>query len=160
MVSGQFKDRLRDHRKQASENKIRAAKELDALSYDRGLFPRQIANHRGELVFDLHPDKPLLRADVEAGKHLSMTSRELQLTNVSYQDHPILGVHGAPVRIRKHYKTVTNTSDWSIGMIFFTELETPNYEKALCIGPLINRLRLLQVNGHQNSIVSLHNKVS
>jgi hypothetical protein len=77
----------------------------------------------------------------------------------NFLDHPILGVHGAPARIHKRYKTITNTSDWSIGMIFFTELETPNYEKALCIHPLINRRRL-QVIGHQNSIVSLHNKVS
>jgi hypothetical protein len=37
--------------------------------------------NEGKLVFDLHPDaKLLLRADVEAGKHLRMTPRELQIT--------------------------------------------------------------------------------
>jgi hypothetical protein len=53
--------------------------------HDRRLFPRQLANRRGELVFDLHPAKLLLRAEILAGKHLTMTSRELQLTKVSYQ---------------------------------------------------------------------------
>jgi hypothetical protein len=86
VVFDQFKERLRDHRKQVGENKIRAAKELDALAHGRCLFPRQTVNQRGELVFDLHPDaKLLLRADVEAGKHLRMTPRELQITNESYQ---------------------------------------------------------------------------
>jgi hypothetical protein len=85
VVFDQFKERLRDHRKQVGENKIRAAKELDALAHDRRLFPRQTVNHRGELVFDLHPAKLLLRADVESGKHLRMTRQELQLTNESYQ---------------------------------------------------------------------------
>jgi hypothetical protein len=85
VVFDQFKERLRDHRKQVGENKIRAAKELDALAHDRRLFPRQTVNHRGELVFDLHAAKLLLRADVEAGKQLRMTPRELQMTNISYQ---------------------------------------------------------------------------
>jgi len=81
----QFKDRLRDHRKQVNENKIRAAKDLKALAHDRCLFPRRLVNDRGQLVFDLHPAKLLLRADVIAGKHLRMTPRELQMTSVSYQ---------------------------------------------------------------------------
>ena len=85
VVFDQFKARLQDHRKQVAENKIRAARELDALRHDRRLFPRQTVNHQGELVFDLHPAKLLLRADVKAGKHLRMTPRELQLTNVSYE---------------------------------------------------------------------------
>ncbi len=70
VVFDQFNERLTDHRKQVGENKIRAAKELDALAHDRCLFPRQPVNHRGELVFDLHPAKLLLRADVKAGKTL------------------------------------------------------------------------------------------
>jgi hypothetical protein len=58
----QFKERLRDHRKQVSENQIRAAKELDALEHGRGLFPRQTVNQQGKLVFNLHPAKLLLCA--------------------------------------------------------------------------------------------------
>jgi hypothetical protein len=85
VVFDQFKARLQDHRKQIGDNKIRAAVELDALEHDRRLFPRQTANQRGEPVFDLHPAKLLLRADVVAGKHLRMTPRELRLTNASYQ---------------------------------------------------------------------------
>jgi hypothetical protein len=85
VVFDQFNERLKDHRKQVGENKIRAAKELDALMHDRRAFPRQTFNHRGQLVFDLHPAKLLLRADVKAGKHLTMTPEELQLTNGSYK---------------------------------------------------------------------------
>ena len=85
VVFDQFKERLQDHRKQVGDNKIRAAIDLDALTHDRRLFPRQTANQRGEPVFDLHPAKLLLRADVKAGKHLKMAPRQLQLTNESYQ---------------------------------------------------------------------------
>jgi hypothetical protein len=85
VVFQQFKDHLKDHRKQVGENKICATKDLEALMHDRRVFPRQLVNHQGELVFDLHPAKLLLCADILAGKHLCMTPRELQLTNVSYQ---------------------------------------------------------------------------
>jgi hypothetical protein len=85
VVFSQFKARLQDHRKQISDNKIRAARELEFLVHDKSLFPRQKVNHRGELVFDLHPAKRLLRADIKAGKHLSMTPQELHVTNGAYQ---------------------------------------------------------------------------
>ena len=85
MVFEQFKECLWDHWKQVSENKIHATKDLNALAHDRCLFPRQLVNDQGKLVFDLHPVRLLLGADIIAGKHLSMTPRELQMTNVSYQ---------------------------------------------------------------------------
>jgi hypothetical protein len=86
VVFGQFKARLQTHRGQVTAHKIRAAQELEFLVHDRSLVgPRQNVNHRGELVFDLHPAKLLLRADINAGKHLSMTPWELQRTNEAYQ---------------------------------------------------------------------------
>jgi hypothetical protein len=85
VVFDQSKERLRDHRNQVGDNKICAATDLEVLMHDRRLFSRQLANHQGELVFDLHPAKLLLRADILAGKHLKMNPRDLQLTNVSYQ---------------------------------------------------------------------------
>jgi hypothetical protein len=86
VVFGQFKERLRTHRVQVTAHKIRSAQELAFLVHDQSLLgPRHNVNHRGELVFDLHPAKLLLRADILAGKHLGMTPQELQRTNEAYQ---------------------------------------------------------------------------
>jgi hypothetical protein len=49
-----------------------ATQEEEALEHDRGIFPRQTRNHRGELVFDVSNAKMLLRGDVVDGKHLTM----------------------------------------------------------------------------------------
>jgi hypothetical protein len=49
VVFKQFKERLRNHRKQVGENQIRAAKELDALEHDRGLFPGRQAINKASL---------------------------------------------------------------------------------------------------------------
>jgi hypothetical protein len=84
VVFSQFKDRLRDHRKQVREDTARAAIEAELLAHDRSLFPRQMENCRGEPVFDLSAAKLLLRADVEDGKNLTMTPRQLQLTRDEY----------------------------------------------------------------------------
>jgi hypothetical protein len=82
----QFKDRLRDHRRQVRKDVIRAASESDSLAHDRRLFPRQAENNRGEPVFDLSDAKLLLRADVKEGKHNYMTPTQLQRSRVAY--HP------------------------------------------------------------------------
>ena len=50
VVFDQFNDCLRYQLKQVGDNRICAAKELDALAHDRWLFPRQMVNHRGQLV--------------------------------------------------------------------------------------------------------------
>jgi hypothetical protein len=70
VVFSQFEARLRDHRRRAKEQVHRSARESEALAHDRGLFPRQMANIRGEPVFDLAPAKQLLRLDVAAGTHM------------------------------------------------------------------------------------------
>jgi hypothetical protein len=52
----------------------------------RELYPRQLRNERGELVFDLHEAKALLRADVKAGKHASMVPSHFQGTRTEYEE--------------------------------------------------------------------------
>jgi hypothetical protein len=80
VVFDQFKERLRDHRKQIRCQKTRATDEEEAMVHDRGMFPRQTKNHRGEPVFDVSNAKILLRGDVADGKHLTMKPAELQRT--------------------------------------------------------------------------------
>ncbi len=82
----QFKERLRDHRKQVGADITRAAHESECLAHDRRLFPRQTENHRGKPVFDLSAAKLLLRADVEEGKHNQLTPSQLQASRLEY--HP------------------------------------------------------------------------
>ncbi len=86
VVFSQFKERLRDHRKQVGADITRAARELEYLAHDRSLFPRQTENHRGEPVFDLSAAKLFLRADVAEGKHHQLTPSQLQQSRVEY--HP------------------------------------------------------------------------
>ena len=80
----QFEERLRDHRRQISDKHIQAASDAQALAHDRALFPRSLNNQKGELVFDLHPAKLLLRVDVLEGKHLTMKPSELQQSKPAY----------------------------------------------------------------------------
>lgn len=72
----QFKERIRDHRKQAARDSEMARRDAKATVQDRLLFPRKTRNQKGELVFDLHTAKSLLRDDVKNGlhKHLSPTA--------------------------------------------------------------------------------------
>ena len=58
----------------------RCNSEKEALQHDRNLYPGQLKNSKGELVFDLHPAKLLLRKDVAERKHLMMKPMELQET--------------------------------------------------------------------------------
>jgi hypothetical protein len=78
VVFPQFRDRLRDHRKNVNENYLRSQREEAALSHDRQLFPRSKTNHRGELVFDLHPAKKVLRQDIKEGRHEGLTPTQFQ----------------------------------------------------------------------------------
>jgi hypothetical protein len=86
VVFDQFKERLQDHRKQVRDQTTRATHEEEALEHDRGIFPRQTRNHRGEPVFDVSNAKMLLRGDVADGKHLTMQPALLQQSRREY--HP------------------------------------------------------------------------
>ena len=81
----QFKERLQDHRKKLNSNILRAAEDAIAVQHSREMFPRQERNKRGELVFDMHRAKQLLRADVKEEKHNNKTPRELQATRDEYK---------------------------------------------------------------------------
>jgi hypothetical protein len=87
VVFSQFKERLRDHRKQVGKQTARSALESEALAHDRLLFPRQMENCRGEPLFDLSAAKLLLRADVQDGKHLTMKPLQLQTTRDEYKPY-------------------------------------------------------------------------
>jgi hypothetical protein len=87
VVFSQFKERLRDHRKQVGEQTARSILESEALMHDRLMFPRQMENCRGEPVFDLSAAKLLLRADVADGKHLTMKPLQLKLTRDEYKPY-------------------------------------------------------------------------
>jgi hypothetical protein len=73
VVFSQFKARLADHRRLVRRDLHTAAHEAAALAHDRLLFPRQPTNERGELVFDLHPAKRLLREDLRTQRHVGLT---------------------------------------------------------------------------------------
>lgn len=81
----QFKKRLQDHRKQIGKDIVRAQWDAAAVQHDTNLFPRKERNAKGELVFDMHPAKQVLRDDIRAGRHLTMTPAALQATREEYR---------------------------------------------------------------------------
>jgi hypothetical protein len=84
VVFQQFKERLRDHRKQITQKKCQTAQELQALAHDQALHPRHSHNERGEVVFDLHAAKRLLQDDIKAKKHERLVPSALQATRPEY----------------------------------------------------------------------------
>jgi hypothetical protein len=71
VVLDQFIDRLKDHRKAAEEDQLRAMQQQQYMEHDRRVYPRQPYNERGEPVFDMHPAKLLLREDIKNKLHLT-----------------------------------------------------------------------------------------
>ena len=84
VVFSQFKERLRDHRKQMGKKAYISQKQLEALIHDRKLYPRAPHNHKGEPVFDASNAKPLLRTDVADKKYKTMTPSQLQKSRPEY----------------------------------------------------------------------------
>jgi hypothetical protein len=82
----QFRDRLRDHRKQVQKRVDQSMRDEVARMHDRHIYPRQIRNSRGDLVFDMSPAKMILREDVINGIHETMTPSELQRLRPEYAD--------------------------------------------------------------------------
>jgi hypothetical protein len=81
----QFRDRLRDHRKQMTANYLLSSREEEILDVDRALHPRQSVNHRGELVFDMLPAQDFLRDDIEHGRHIDKTPSQIQASCPEYR---------------------------------------------------------------------------
>jgi hypothetical protein len=82
----QFKERMEDYTKKNKERRDRSKMEYAWMLHDRQLHPRQLKNHRGELVFDLHPAKLLLREDIKAGTHAEMVPSQFQRTRAEYEE--------------------------------------------------------------------------
>jgi hypothetical protein len=87
VVFDQFKDRLKDHRLKASKSTCLAIQEQLYFEHDRTLYPRQSHNERGELVFDMHQAKLLLREDIKNNLHKTMyrTPKQLQASRAEYK---------------------------------------------------------------------------
>jgi hypothetical protein len=84
VVFSQFEARLKDHRKQAGDARKMAKRDALAVVHDRSLYQRHPHNKRGELVFDMHPAKHLLRTDVKDKVHETMGPSALQKTRPEY----------------------------------------------------------------------------
>lgn len=82
----QFRDRLRDHRKQVKVKLEAPGWETAALAHDRLLFPKKTHNQRGEKIFYLSEAYPLLIQDVVAKKHLQMKPSQLKASRPEYGD--------------------------------------------------------------------------
>jgi hypothetical protein len=82
----QFKVRMEDCTTKNKERRDHSKLEHAWTLHDRQLHPRQLKNHRGELAFDLHPAKLLLRKDVKAGAHAEMAPSQFQGTRAECQE--------------------------------------------------------------------------
>jgi hypothetical protein len=82
----QFKERMEDYAKKNKERSDRSKREYAWMLHDRQQHPRQLKNHRGELAFDLHPAKLLLREDIKAGAHVEMVPSKFQRTRAEYKE--------------------------------------------------------------------------
>lgn len=80
----QFEKQLKVYLVTSSVDKEMAERDAKALRHDRAIHPRSSRNHRGELVFDMHVAKDLLRRDVENGLHLKMKPSDLRKTQEAY----------------------------------------------------------------------------
>jgi hypothetical protein len=80
----QFQKRLADHRDQHQRRLSKATMEEILYERDKLMHIRQDRNNRGELVFDLHPAKLLLREDVKSGENERMTPSDFQATRPEY----------------------------------------------------------------------------
>ena len=84
VVFSQFKERLKDHRKQIGKKIIAADDDAKAVMRSRFLFPRSGKDSSGKFVFDMHPAKNLLRCDIEANFHVGKTPSQIQETRKEY----------------------------------------------------------------------------
>ena len=110
VVFSQFKERLSDHRHQVKNGRKRSAEEEKCLAHDRTLFPRKLVNSRGELVFDLHPAKMILREMVEEGVNRRKTPREMWLSRPEFQAFK-LKIFGKRIRQEVRRKKYCNMVD-------------------------------------------------
>ena len=80
----QFKKQLEKLLATSGADKEMAERDARALIHDRSINRRRSRNSRGELVFDMHVAKDLLRRDFERGMHLEMKPLDLRRTQETY----------------------------------------------------------------------------
>jgi hypothetical protein len=80
----QFKDKLSGHRRAIIKAGNRRQMEEEAVQHDRQLYPIQKCSAQGLLRYDLSLTKPLLREDVKAGLHLTMTAAAFKASRPEY----------------------------------------------------------------------------
>lgn len=84
VVYSQFEKRLATHREKATERFIVSRQEERMLEHDRRLHPEELYSHRGEAVFPRFPAAELLKQDVEAGLHETMSVAALHSSRDEY----------------------------------------------------------------------------
>lgn len=85
VVFSQFEKRLKDHRRQIKKDLLRSQEEDWMMLHDREIFSRSLTNERGNLVFDLHPAKVLLEADIKNKKHVGIEPMVLWQSRSEYK---------------------------------------------------------------------------
>jgi hypothetical protein len=88
VVLGQFKARLKDHRKVAAKESQQAMQEEMYMVHAMAHYLRQTHNEKGDIVFDMHPSKLLLREDIKANLHLTTYKTHGKLKASRTEDHP------------------------------------------------------------------------
>ena len=82
----QFKDRLKDHRLQASRGKELAKRDADAYRKDQQVHPPQSKNPNGEPVFNVHSAKRFLQMDIANNLHKQFFPSALRSKRPAYQE--------------------------------------------------------------------------
>ena len=80
----QFRTQLNIHRKQLKGQLGLTLREKAALEKDRKLHPRPTVTNTGKLVFDLLPERNMLREDIANKKHVGRTPSQIQLLRPEY----------------------------------------------------------------------------
>lgn len=86
VVFSQFKARLADHRNQAKKFNELAERDAMYVANDRIIHEKPTLNCKGELQFNSHPAKDLLREDVGNDLHVGVAPSVLQASRPEYME--------------------------------------------------------------------------
>ena len=89
VMFSQFQERFKDHCKQITEKKMKSMNDLKAYEHYCHMNPSKTHDSNGQLIFDAHPAKLLLREDIKIGKQKTMPPAALQGTRKEYCDFPL-----------------------------------------------------------------------
>ena len=99
----QFRERVSAHCEQVNGDLGRAIMEEAYYVHDWRLHPWQTTNGRGELVFDLHPAKLLLRDDVANNRHVGLRPLQLWSKREEYKEFDL------PIFKERIYQEIRHT---------------------------------------------------